>query len=95
MRVPLMLLALVLSIPTEATERSATRRAEFVRHHPCPATGKPRGACPGYVVDHIKPLCDGGEDLPENMQWQTVEDAKLKDREERRTCRAKRKAGQQ
>lgn len=30
--------------------------------------------------DHIKPLKRGGADDPSNMQWQTVEDAKAKDR---------------
>jgi len=52
----------------------------FRETHPCPATGKIKGACPGYVVDHIVPIKRGGGDNPMNMQWQTVEDAKLKDR---------------
>ena len=47
-------------------------------------------ARPGYVVDHIVPLCAGGADAPSNMQWQTVEDAKVKDRQERATCSARR-----
>lgn len=42
-------------------------------------TGYPRGR-PGYVVDHIVPLKRGGDDVPGNMQWQTVEQAKAKDR---------------
>jgi hypothetical protein len=32
------------------------------------------------VVDQIVPLNRGGVDQPENMQWQTVADAKAKDR---------------
>ena len=48
------------------------------------------GACPGYVVDHVKPLCAGGADAPANMQWQTVQDGKAKDRDERRLCAARR-----
>lgn len=68
--------------------RSSSAKAEFKRLQPCPATGRPRGACPGYIIDHVVPLCAGGPDDPGNMQWQTVEAAKLKDRDERRQCRA-------
>lgn len=66
--------------------RSAAARAEFQRENPCPGTGERRGSCPGYIVDHVEPLCAGGADNPSNMQWQTVADAKAKDREERRMC---------
>jgi hypothetical protein len=45
------------------------------------------GKCPGYVIDHITPLCAGGADRWSNMQWQTVEEAKVKDHEERKLCR--------
>lgn len=47
-----------------------------------PVIGKTASACPGSVVDHIKALKRGGADDPSNMQWQTVEDAKAKDRVE-------------
>lgn len=79
--------ALALSLPAFATERSAAAVRQFKRENPCPATGQPRGRCPGWIVDHVKPLCAGGSDRPENMQWQTVQDAKVKDRLERRGCR--------
>ena len=62
--------------------RCSAARAAFEHDHPCPSTGEPRGACPGYVVDHITPLKRGGADLPGNMQWQTVEQAKAKDKVE-------------
>jgi hypothetical protein len=64
--------------------RSASAKAAFVRMHPCPSTGKTSGGCPGYVVDHIGPLATGGADDPSNMQWQTAEAAKAKDKIERR-----------
>jgi hypothetical protein len=51
--------------------RSSAARREFQRSHPCPSTAKPTGACPGYVVDH-----------PANMQWQTIAEARAKDRVE-------------
>lgn len=38
------------------------------------------GACPGYVIDHVTPLKRGGADSPSNMQWQTREAAKIKDK---------------
>jgi hypothetical protein len=68
------------------TYRDPHERAAFMKHHPCPSTGRTSGTCPGYVVDHIKPLCAGGADRPSNMQWQTVAEAKKKDRLERKQC---------
>jgi hypothetical protein len=38
-------------------------------------------------VDHVKPLACGGIDLPSNMQWQTKDEAKAKDKIERASCR--------
>jgi len=64
--------------------RSREAKDQFMRR-----SGYPRGR-PGYVVDHIVPLCAGGADAPSNMQWQTVEGAKVKDRQERATCSRRR-----
>ncbi len=61
-------------------ERSAAARDAFMRSHPCPSTGRASGACPGYVVDHVVALKHGGADAPSNMEWQTIEAAKAKDR---------------
>ena len=66
--------------------RSAAARYEFRRDNRCPATGEAKGVCPGYVIDHIKPLACGGLDDPTNMQWQTREAAREKDKWERREC---------
>jgi hypothetical protein len=52
--------------------RSAAAKHSFERQHPCPSTGRSSGRCPGYVVDHVRPLECGGADAPSNMQWQTV-----------------------
>jgi hypothetical protein len=66
--------------------RSRAARAAFQRSHPCPATGRASGPCPGYIVDHVKPLACGGADAPSNMQWQSTADAKAKDQWERTGC---------
>lgn len=74
-------------MPQAAQPRSKSVLAEFQRQHPCPSTGKTKGACPGYIKDHIVPLCGPGKDVVENLQWQTVEEAKEKDKLERKTCK--------
>lgn len=82
-------LAIALSaLPAFSGERSSSVRAEFQREHPCPATGARRGSCPGYVIDHVLPLCAGGPDSIGNLQWQTITDARAKDAVERRMCAA-------
>lgn len=61
-------------------KRSSNARRIFRDVYPCPSTGATIGACPGYVIDHIRALKHGGTDTPDNMQWQTREEAKAKDR---------------
>jgi hypothetical protein len=81
------LLAFSLATPSWAEyRRSAKAKSQFKQLHPCPSTGHPKGSCPGYIIDHIKPLACGGPDTPENMQWQTKADAKAKDKWERKDC---------
>lgn len=91
-KVAIWLLVLVLAtcLPTVAAPRSSSARAEFVKANPCPATGKARGACPGWQVDHRIALCAGGDDAAHNMQWLTVEAHKAKTRIDVRECRAQR-----
>lgn len=66
--------------------RSYKAKKAFKIQHPCPSTGRVKGSCPNYIIDHIKPLACGGADNPSNMQWQTKEDAKAKDGWERKNC---------
>jgi len=61
-------------------QRSEKAKEDFMRQ-----TGHPRG-WPGHVVDHRVPLACGGPDAPSNMQWQTTEEAKAKDKVERQGC---------
>jgi hypothetical protein len=62
--------------------RSSTARTAFRKANPCPSTGKTTSSCTGYVIDHRVPLKHGGRDHPSNMQWQTREAARAKDRME-------------
>lgn len=78
-------LALLLPIAVAGSGEAATHRSRavtsaFQRLHPCPSTGLKRGACPGWVKDHVIPLACGGPDAVANLSWQTVADAKAKDR---------------
>ncbi len=66
--------------------RSSTARAQFQRIHACPVRGVPSIPCKGFIVDHIVPLCAGGADTPDNMQYQPRAEAALKDHWERVLC---------
>jgi len=70
----------------DQSTRSRAMRSAFQHLTPCPSTGRTTGACPGYVVDHVVPLCANGADLPSNMQWQSATAAKEKDVLEKRSC---------
>lgn len=87
-----LVVALAVTLATLATDttpartpRSHGERAQFVREHACPSTGAHALPCPGWIIDHVIALCVGGPDKASNMQWQTVADAKAKDRWE---CKA-------
>lgn len=86
MRIAL-LVAIAVTLPAHAADRSYATRRDFKLENPCPSTGATKGPCPGWVMDHVIPLCAGGRDEPWNLAWQTVEDAKAKDVIERRECR--------
>jgi hypothetical protein len=81
------------SLSAHAAERQRPTHAEihFRLANPCPVTGETGGACPGYVIDRVIPIACGGAEDPENMQWQTLAEAREKDRWERIGCRAGRK----
>ncbi len=50
-------------------KRSEAAKRDFRRIHPCPITGKTTGACPGWEIDHVVPLCCRGKDAASNMRW--------------------------
>lgn len=79
--------ATIYSTDVEAkTHRSSHAVSEFKKAHPCPANGNRSGPCPGWTIDHIKPLDCGGADDSSNMQWQTDAAAIAKNKWERKGC---------
>lgn len=85
----------MLAVPMTGIARDQSVVREFRKTHACPATQKFTGACGGYVVDHKWPLCAGGPDTVDNMQWQTRKDALAKDKVEWAVCRKLRSLGYQ
>ncbi len=82
------LVAAVGPLVAEAREqRSSLVVAAFKRESPCPATKKKAGPCPGWQVDHVQPLCAGGKDTVDNLQWLTVQEHKIKTRSDSKACR--------
>lgn len=82
------LILLALSLTAQARiPRDAAQVRAFRAEHPCPSTGLKRGACPGWDVDHVVPLCAGGADRPSNLQWLSKEDHKWKTFVDVRECR--------
>jgi len=89
---PYILLLVFASVAAPASQAAQSRRPTngeiyFRLANPCPSTGDTAGACPGYVIDHIIPTVCGGPEEPANMRWQTLAQAKEKDRWERIGCR--------
>ncbi len=85
------LIATLLLLGMQAAEariqRSSAAVAAFKRANPCPMNQATRGACPGYEVDHVEPLCAGGPDTPANMQWLTHHEHRQKTRHDVVRCR--------
>jgi hypothetical protein len=86
-RTVLALLLIAASAVAGAAPRSPALRAEFQRTHPCPANGLTRGSCPAWQIDHIQPLCAGGRDEMDNLQWLRVDAHKEKTRRDVAACR--------
>ena len=67
------------AVGAERDSHGRIKRSEEAKEEFMKKSGYPHGR-PGYVVDHIIPLKRGGADSPSNMQWQTIEEAKAKDK---------------
>jgi hypothetical protein len=75
-------LAVLLAAGLSAAPRSRAPVRAFLK-----ASGFPNGR-PGFVVDHVLPLCAGGADAPSNMQFQEHAASLVKDAHELALCRA-------
>ncbi len=85
-----LVLIFVCAISTGAsakTERSHAVRYAFVKQQACPSTGRHRLPCPGWEIDHIRPLKCKGPDSVANLQWLTIQAHKDKTRREAKECR--------
>jgi hypothetical protein len=80
------LLALALPTFAQPIQRSQAEIRAFRAENPCPATGKTRGPCGGHEIDHADPICAGGADRRENMQWLTTQEHRWKSRSDLRLC---------
>ena len=74
--------------PDGRIKRSRAVLRAFAKVFPCPETLEPMPSCPGWSVDHVLPLADGGCDAAINLQWlpdsiKSCAGAQCKDRWER------------
>lgn len=88
MRALTLLLALLLATTANALPRDVSERAAFRKAHPCPSTGKQSGRCPGYQIDHVRALMNGGADRASNMQWLAHDAHRAKTRADFAECKA-------
>lgn len=71
----------------EQTARSGKTAYQFRKTHPCPSTGQIQKSCKGWVINHIVPLCYGGIDSVDNMEWEEKVSSYKRDVFERKICK--------
>lgn len=88
--IALLLLFTAAPLAAPCSGRTEGRRKTSVIRAFKKATGYPNGR-PGYVVDHIVPLCACGSDATYNLQWQEYTVSRQKDAFELQMCAALRR----
>jgi hypothetical protein len=72
------------------TKRDPHQVVLFKEKNACPSTKKlGNHPCPGWIVNHIKPLACNGPDTPENMEWEEQAASYKRDVWERQICKGK------
>ena len=85
-------LLIVLVLITQVFSRDPKQEYAFKNANVCPSTGLYGDhPCPGYVVNHKYPLCLGGKDEAQNMEYQEIHASYRSDRLEREACAWKKK----
>lgn len=80
MKAVALMLALLCAHAGATTPRGTEAPRLFRKANACPATKLFTGPCVGWTMDHMVPLACNGPDTPQNLQWQTVAEAKAKDK---------------
>ena len=84
----LLIINLLFILQAQAKQpRSYHAIKQFKIENPCPASGRYKGRCEGNVIDHVVPLACVGLDSLKNMQCQTLQAARSKDKLELSICR--------
>jgi hypothetical protein len=87
LRIAFLCLLAAFQAAAQPIHRSQAEIRAFRAENPCPVTGRRSGPCKGWAVDHVRPLCAGGEDKPGNMQWIADPDHRFKTLVDVRECR--------
>jgi hypothetical protein len=87
LRIAFLCLVAAFQAAAQPIQRSQAEVRAFRAEKPCPVTARRSGPCKGWAVDHVTPLCAGGEDKPANMQWIEDTDHRFKTLVDVRECR--------
>ena len=73
----LWLLPLAMTSSAWAARHDHSEARAFAQQSPCPSSGQAEKRCPGWAIDYLVPLCNGGNDTRDNMRWVPTEEKRL------------------